>query len=515
MRLLVSSKLGGMLPFQIRFVDDTVRLTASVVPYGVSVVQPFEFGFIVEEDGQEFVLSPEDFACHDASCRPPTSGGTGGSQAKGGTVHIAVGKAPKGQEARSAELADMTPAAQKAALGVINSIAGMEDVKTVDEAVDKVTSRLMATVDIATGHDLLRGNLDGSPSGPYDAERIQATSRWYDVANKYVGEVANTYGFNHVETSAAVFATLSPGAPWPSNVRNGEQVMKFVGENKKVGAEGVKDIQYRAGKVLEGERAKLKKEGQSLDEIDARIAANASKENFDRLMGQYGSKKFNDLDEDVASFLIQGNTQRHSLKEIEIDPRPDGSYTSTEGKSKAIIQSSVNFSKAIRMARADKNGATESELAAMISSAVSQESKARAFFMNIAHPMDRRQDAVTLDTHAYGALTGVPLSLNTSGRFFVSSKEVGYANTYPIMREAMKRVGAELRKRGMADLPGRAVQSVVWEMERAILPDKGKSAILKAGDLPGTITAQAAELYRQGRDLEAKTLIARAAGGIA
>jgi hypothetical protein len=67
----------------------------------------------------------------------------------------------------------------------------------------------------------------------------------------------------------------------------------------------------------------------------------------------------------------------------------------------------------------------------------------------------------------------------------------------------------------MADLPGRAVQSVVWEMERAILPDKGKSAILKAGDLPGTITAQAAELYRQGRDLEAKTLIARAAGGIA
>lgn len=232
-------------------------------------------------------------------------------------------------------------------------------------------------------------------------------------------------------------------------------------------------------------------------------------------MGQYGSKKFNDLDEDVASFLIQGNTQRHSLKEIEIDPRPDGSYTSTEGKSKAIIQSSVNFSKAIRMARADKNGATESELAAMISSAVSQESKARAFFMNIAHPMDRRQDAVTLDTHAYGALTGVPLSLTTSGRFFVSSKEVGYANTYPIMREAMKRVGAELRKRGMADLPGRAVQSVVWEMERAILPDKGKSAILKAGDLPGTITAQAAELYRQGRDLEAKTLIARAAGGIA
>lgn len=505
-----------MIPLQIRITDSEAVLTSAAVPYGVSVVQDLDFAFIVDVDGEQRVMTPYEFACHDASCRPPGSGGTGGSRpASRGGQGISVGKAAKGKTAAGPGVDDMSPKAQEAALKVIHSIPGMEHIKTVHEAVDAVAARLDATITIATEHKLLHGNLDGSPSAPYDASRIQATSRWYDVANTYVGAIADKYGFNHAETSAAVFATLSPGAPWPSNVRNGEHVMQYVGQNKKVGEDGVLDIQYRAGRVLSGERDKLKKAGESLEAIDAEIARVGSAEHFQKLMAEHGSKKFNDLDEETAAFLIQGNIQRHGLKEVNIDPKPDGTYTVADGTGKAIIQSTVNFSKAIRMARADKAGADEAQLSEMIGSAVSQESKARAFFMNIAHPHDSAQNAVTLDTHAYGALTGVPLSLNTSGRFFVSSKEVGYANSYPIMRAAMIKVSARLESLGMAKLPARAVQSVVWEMERAIMPDKGKSAVLKAGEGPGTVTHQAAELYRAGKVLEAKTLISRAAGGIA
>lgn len=65
------------LPLQIRLNDGPTRLVAAGVPYGVSVKSKLEFAFIWEnEDGSLDALSPYEFACRDASCRPPTSGGT-------------------------------------------------------------------------------------------------------------------------------------------------------------------------------------------------------------------------------------------------------------------------------------------------------------------------------------------------------------------------------------------------------------------------------------------------------
>lgn len=72
-----------MLPLQIRITESEARLTAAAVPYGVSVVTDLEFAFIVPIDGAMVVMTPYEFACRDASCRPPTSGGTGGSRKVG------------------------------------------------------------------------------------------------------------------------------------------------------------------------------------------------------------------------------------------------------------------------------------------------------------------------------------------------------------------------------------------------------------------------------------------------
>lgn len=84
------------LPLQIRLNDGPTRLVAAGVPYGVSVKSKLEFAFIWEnEDGSLDALSPYEFACRDASCRPPTSGGTGGSR-KAGAPAPAAGAAPSG-----------------------------------------------------------------------------------------------------------------------------------------------------------------------------------------------------------------------------------------------------------------------------------------------------------------------------------------------------------------------------------------------------------------------------------
>lgn len=73
-----------VLPLQIRLSDGPVRLTASSVPYSVPVIAELEFAFLVETEEGTAVMTPYEFACYDASCRPPTSGGTGGSKTKGG-----------------------------------------------------------------------------------------------------------------------------------------------------------------------------------------------------------------------------------------------------------------------------------------------------------------------------------------------------------------------------------------------------------------------------------------------
>lgn len=74
-----------VLPLQIRIIDHEVRLTAAAVPYGVSLSSELEFAFLVDVDGEMVVMSPYEFACRDASCRPPGSGGTGGSNPGGGS----------------------------------------------------------------------------------------------------------------------------------------------------------------------------------------------------------------------------------------------------------------------------------------------------------------------------------------------------------------------------------------------------------------------------------------------
>lgn len=72
-----------MIPLQIRFeTEPTLGLLAASV--GFEVETTLEFAYIHEcEHGINLYSPGEEFACHDAACRPPRSGGTGGSDPKG------------------------------------------------------------------------------------------------------------------------------------------------------------------------------------------------------------------------------------------------------------------------------------------------------------------------------------------------------------------------------------------------------------------------------------------------
>lgn len=77
-----------MIPLSIRFErsggTELNHHPSNVVVASAEAVLEFAYVYECEQHGVNLRLPGEEFACHDASCRPPRSGGTGGSKSKGG-----------------------------------------------------------------------------------------------------------------------------------------------------------------------------------------------------------------------------------------------------------------------------------------------------------------------------------------------------------------------------------------------------------------------------------------------
>ena len=223
-------------------------------------------------------------------------------------------------------------------------------------------------------------------------------------------------------------------------------------------------------------------------------------------------KKFNDADPDDQVAVLNGHIQGNAMRGISLVPNKDGTYTVEDYASKTTVQSNAIVKKAIKIAIADKNGASADEMTDVISKNVSQESKVRAFYQNIANPNDRIQSA---DTHAFsGAFS--PVNAVTSKVLFASSRDIGYAKTYPIVRESMASLAPKLSAQlGASEVMSpRAVQSVTWEMTRFLYPMSGKGQVLK-GLGPGEYftTPEIDAAYASGNHQQAVSLLATAMGG--
>jgi len=252
-----------VMPLQIEFVHDTVRLTAAAVPYGTSMQRPLEFGFIVEDGDTILVLTPEEFACHDASCRPPTSGGTGGSIGHGegafapgarfagggpGTLggdHARTIGAAQHEEDMKQLMSDAEKPFKNnhvnadGTLGLPFTEPGGAGTVKFDPAMQKwVDEKLHA---LGVTHEELVNNLVHDAQGAIEMPGAAKAIKWYDTEHEWGAGLSKEYGVSLDRVFAAVSLT-SAMRKWgnegvgtnPSSTNKGaiETILKKLKEDK-------------------------------------------------------------------------------------------------------------------------------------------------------------------------------------------------------------------------------------------------------------------------------------------
>jgi hypothetical protein len=462
------------------------------------------------------MLILEGLACQDKSCAPPPIG-TGGSKSGSGSTasRLPISVSSAGQSPEISELDDKTA---KQALEVFTGrvkrgtkgnpgtvvphVPGMGGVKTLADAVDAVEAELNATIDVALANG-------------YTREMAQTASHWYPTANHYLGTLTDRYQYRYPETGAAVAAALSPSAEWGSNVTNAKTILQLVHENRVVTSKDVEAYTTRVVSALEGNLGNKDLSPSDRKKIRQAIERAKSPERQARLQTVLVGKRFNDIRTYHAAVLAQAHVQGNELKTTAFVVSPDGkSYSVGYTKNKATVQSLPNTIKALEIARADKRGASIDEMMPLIND-ISQESKVRAFYMNLAYPKDRTQNAITADTHALGSLLGTPFNAKTAKPYFESftqNKKSTYNPGYPVYRAALSRALQRLQiELGVSgDLGNSAAQSVIWEMERYLMPEGPKGSFIA----DSARRQQHTDMKNSGATpLETKTWLAQQMGG--
>ena len=203
---------------------------------------PIDLEFFWLEEDQDggvltfIALDGEEFACYDASCRPPTSGGTGGSRAKGSVS----GGVPSGPAMDKATREALFPAVKEKALqkGKVQydngtlSVEGLNQdgsFKTFDDETEadiagrwtemgvthaQLTANLVHTAEIAMGMDPVTKKFDAGQLA--QGRQIAA---WYSTQGGRLKELSETEGVDHDRVVAAA-TVLSAGRLW-DGVANG------------------------------------------------------------------------------------------------------------------------------------------------------------------------------------------------------------------------------------------------------------------------------------------------------
>jgi hypothetical protein len=456
-----------------------------VVTAGSTVPLDLEF-FWLDEDEEGGVLNfisvdGEVFACYDASCRPPTSGGTGGSSPKIGRVATRIAREGLDHSRTGLRLADLSPDNVKA---------------QIDRLIEKgVIPKGSSTQDAI---DIIKGNIRGVYNN-LTPDEIAAWRQWYPAANKLGKDAAEEYGTSHSGANG-VIAALSPGTDWNINVAMARSLMKTLKNDTALDGPAAE----RANALLQeswarkaaafdkknakaaGDLADLQaKRGMSTDptemkKLDKQIAAKA------KIVGQ-GRPEQPPLDRfkagDKPSDFADGQTVGYLARALDPNPvvrmikaMPDRSYDDsdlvmTRGKDsrpvKGAWQSYENIGKAVDIFR-DPSVET-------ISASLGGAHKVRNFFNNIEDP-DNPAGDITIDTHAYGIGMNNPVSVNhpliaAGGGSIASSPghaADGTTGTYSVFAEAYIQVADEV------GLLPRELQSVTWEKWRQMHPRESR-----------------------------------------
>jgi hypothetical protein len=437
---------------------EVVTVTASIF-----VLETLAVGEFIEVD---------EFACHSAACRPPTSGGTGGSVGRGGVDRI-PSRLPKGggDSDTSLGIQHLSPDNIQAQIDRLHAVGAVpKEYKTTEEVLGFMEKNIQSVLDEVSMEDRA------------------AWKEWYVAANRLGADMAATTNISHSGANA-VIAALSPGTGWDQNVAMARSAVKTLHEDAPITSE----VAARANALRQeswarelvahekkhekavGERAKLQ---QKLDaatdprerkEIEKAIAkkdeiiGRPAPEQPDLNMFKAGQRP-SEGDDLAAAYIIRASDPNPKLLQIKVNP--DGSYddsqvvlTKSGGEAQGTWQSYSNIAKAVRIYR---DPSPE-----VISEAMGDAHKIRTFFNNINNPFDPRNEG-TIDTHSAGISLGVPLSINhpwiaSGGKSIMSAPSHvadGTKGTYSLMAEAHRRVA---ERNGL--LP-RELQSITWEQWR-------------------------------------------------
>lgn len=208
-----------MIPLEIKF-DEPLDLKTEV-PFGISMVASMEFGFIV--DGR--IITPYEFACHDASCRPPTSGGTGGSKGGpggggkfsgggegtiGGTASRHIGAASHDEDMNQLISTNEKPFINNhinsdGTLGLPFTKPGGSGTVEFDPKMKKwVDDKL---VELGVTHEELVDNLVRDGANAINSPLAAKAVKWYDSEHEWGSNLAKTYGVSPERIFAAVSLT--------------------------------------------------------------------------------------------------------------------------------------------------------------------------------------------------------------------------------------------------------------------------------------------------------------------
>jgi hypothetical protein len=439
--------------------------------------------FWLEEDEDGGILSfiaidGEQFACYDASCRPPTSGGTGGSSpSKVGRVATRVGnKGTIDHSSTGLGLSELSPDNVEAQVQRLKDKGVIPGDFTTKETIDWIKTNIRTVYDKLT------------------PEERAAWKEWYPAANRIGADAARDYGTTHSGANG-VIAALSPGTDWDMNVAQARSLMKTLRDDtpldaasaeranalsqeswaRQVAAYEKKNAKAASDLAdLQGKRAQATdpKEIKDLDKkitakqriVDQQIPPQPALDRFK--VGDRPSQ----FPANEVGYLARGIEPNPEVRRIKVNPDAtydDSEISMTGGKNprpvKGAWQSYENIGKAVEIYR---NPDTET-----ISTALGGAHKVRNFFNNIEDPNNTAGD-VTIDTHAYGIGLANPVSVNhpliaAGGGSIASSPGHagdGTTGTYSLFAEAYKQVANEV------GLLPRELQSVTWEKWRQLHP---------------------------------------------
>lgn len=271
----------------------------------------------------------------------------------------------------------------------------------------------------------------------------QLHSLWYPFAHGWLNDLADLHNQNGISRPGAyaVTAALSPQADWANNVAWAKWVITAISDDVKVTRQW----------------------------IDASYALELAK---GRQLGRGGGlpRRRSDLIGKRLSEITDPYDVAYALRaRYDHDPlyRLGGAMGFGNPAHKAAPNDTSNIAKAVMVAR---DGSLEN-----IDKVLGGQ-KVRSFYNNLANPLDDIDLNVTIDSHHFGVANALPLVSKdpfiSSGKLNITDTpydgEVGIGGTYSLVVQATRLAAARFNRKYDTDYLPNQIQSIVWEMHRAL-----------------------------------------------